>query len=730
MQNKCLTIKDYILFKKIGEGSFGEVYLAKKRNTQEIYAIKRIDIKSPKNQKMLKYLNYEILIMHELRNHPNIIKLIELIKSSNHAYVVMEYCNGGSLSDCLIKSGGRFPVRVIQYLMIQIVNALKYIHSHNVIHRDLKLDNILINFKNDNDKQNNNLLASQVKIIDFGLAIKLEPGRFAKTFIGSPIFMDPKILGVFQEDGKIGELHYDEKADIWSLGVICYQIFTGKALYDANNINQLVKLAKLGDYKIPINIEISNEIIAFINSMLQYYGEFRLSAKELSEHEFLVKDVKEFTKVNLDLLSDKIENNEIKINSINNTTIVQVVDKKNFINKVKEKPMEEIESKNNKSLYSNKNMNNINSEKINLDNEMKEYEKIEVLLNNVKQKEEIKEKEINNKLNAQKNENNNNIDLKHYIEELLFEYLEAKNYFQENNLKIQEENVNEKYIQIENAKNSSVKISSNNLSLPIKPEDIYGCTSKERNDKFNQLINKYQMDKYRIETEIKINEKSIISDDIQKLTNDKIKLEKLNFIIKELVKRYNNIWVPAPDYMMEIKNCNVEKISYVNSDFKMKFQVKKNDNKKENINFNIFLRVNDKKHFDKKIIINCDENFFEEWYWSLNSNDWVNIDNNSDSFMLYIFFDKKSWISKSNKDIYLKIGKIISGRVITFDLNILTPSNEQILMNIRIKPILPVGQKFYALEAKKFINIKKIFPAFFGKSPFTDNFINAKMNKY
>ena len=759
MQTKCLTIKDYILFKEIGKGSFGEVFLAKKGNQPQIYAVKRIDIKSPKNQKMLKYLNYEISILLELKNHPNIIKLIDFIQSVNHYYVVMEYCNGGSLSDCLEKCGGRFPVKIIQYLMIQIVNGLKYIHSHKVIHRDLKLDNILINFKNESDKLKNNLLASEVKIIDFGLAIKLGPEECAKTFIGSPIFMDPKILGVFQDDGKLGELQeYDEKADIWSLGVICYQIFTGKSLYNAENIKQLVKQAKLGDYKIPINIELSNEIIAFLNSMLQYYGEFRLSAEELSQHDFLVKDVNEFTMVNLDLLSDKIENNEIKINSINNATIVRVVDKNH--KKKKDQPKGEEEPANNKgpllrfqlqNTKSKENSNNIsqmNSEKEifsskqlfskksnqnfqNLDNEIIEYEKIEKLLNNVKQKEKIKEKEIYNKLNTQKMTNNKNDKWEKYIEELLFEYKEAKNYFEENNLKNQEQKIYNKYIQIEKAKNTlkSEKL-INNIGWPVKPEDIYGCSSKERNDKFNELINKYQSDKYKIEVDIKINEKSIISDDLQKLEIDKIKLQKLNFIISEFKKRYNNIWVPAPDFIKEIKKCKVEKISYINCDFKFKIQVKKLDNKKENINFNIFLKINEKKNFSKEIKINYEENFFEEWFWTLNSNEWTNIDNNSDSFIFCVIFDKNSLITKLNKNIYLKIGKVLSGQCITFNLNISTQSNGSIPLHIRIKPILPVGQKFYALETKKLININKIFPAFFGKSPFTNNFINTMMNNH
>ena len=296
MATAPIVINDYKLFKLLGKGSFWEVYLTSKTNNPKLLATKRIDIKSQKNQRMLSYLNHEISIMKEL-SHPNIIKLYDFIPTRNHYYVIMEYCNGGSLCDCLKKYGKPFPVKVIQYLMRQIIEGLIHIHSKSIVHRDIKLDNILVNFNSNNDLKKLNLLASEVKIIDFGFAKKLRPGG-ANTIVETPINMPPTIIKGFQENGEIGQLKkYSEKADIWSLGVTCYQMLTGKTLFQATNMKDLIKKVKIGQYSIPRNLELSNELIDFLDCMLQYDETLRWSAERLAEHPFLTKDVNEFEKI-------------------------------------------------------------------------------------------------------------------------------------------------------------------------------------------------------------------------------------------------------------------------------------------------------------------------------------------------------------------------------------------------------------------------------------------------
>ena len=323
-----IKIKDYELFKEIGKGNFGVVYLTKKKNYPYLLSTKVTDM-TKMNQAMLKYLDFEINIMRELSSHPNIITIFDVIKSPSHCYVVMEYCNGGSLEECLEKYGQPFPIIIIQHFMRQIVSGVRFMHSKKIMHRDIKLENILVNFKTEEDKNKFNLLASEVKIIDFGLSKKLGINEVTYTIVGSPINMDPHILNKINKPEKIKQLEgYDEKADIWSLGTICYEMLTNEKLFNVDNIEELLSKIEKGNYSIPINIQLSNEIISFLNGMLQYEADLRLSAEQLSQHEFLVKNVKDFINVQLPKISNKLDGSNIIINIKSNTTIREVFDKK------------------------------------------------------------------------------------------------------------------------------------------------------------------------------------------------------------------------------------------------------------------------------------------------------------------------------------------------------------------------------------------------------------------
>ena len=658
MITKCLTIKDYKLFKNIGKGSFGEVYLAVKQNNNEPLAVKRIELRTNKHQDMMKYLNYEISIMKELK-HPNIIQLIEYFQSHNHLYVIMEYCNGGSLSSCLKKYGKPFPVEILQYFMRQIVDGLQYIHSKKIIHRDLKLDNILVTYKTKEDKLNDNLLKSQIKIIDFGLAIQLGTKGFAETVIGTPLFMDPKMLeGIDLFRGK-KKIPYDEKVDIWSLGAIFYQMLTGQQLYDANNLDELKHKVQSGDYSIPTNVGLYTEVISFLNSMLQYDGKKRKSAKELYEHPFLTKNINEFTKLDLRLISHKIKGNAINMNSLRaNSTVLFQEEKSNNI-----KPEES----------SNKGDNN--------------YQQLYI-------------------------QNKKTDDLLRYVNGLLYEYKEAKNYFKNNNLQKQEQDAYNKYLEIKKVKSnleSGKIINTMTLPLPVNPEYIYGYSSQERDHRFQEVLNKYMKEKNKLETQIKIYEKSNIANN-NDLEKYKIKLQKLSNLTKDLDNKYNNKWFPAPEYEKEAKKCKIEKISYVNCDFKMKIQLKKLDNKREKLGFIIFLKINDIQTINKEININYEENFYTDWIWTLKYNEWKNIDNNNEHFILGI-----------DNNIYYDISKTVNNQAFSFNFFIPTPNNNQISFTVAITPILPIGQKFESYELKDCFNVKRFFPAFNGKSPYTEN---------
>ena len=294
-----LKIEDFVIIKCLGRGTFGEVYLSSKKGKTGNFAIKKIDRSIADNPNFKKYFENEIRILSHL-NHPNIVKLEAVTKSHKHYFVIMEYINGGGLSECLHrymqKYHRAFPEEVVQHLMRQIIEALFYIHSLKIIHRDLKLDNIMVSFNSIYDKENLNMMNAKIKIIDFGFAIQLLNADLTFSAVGSPINMDPIILKKFLKTKVNNNLGYDEKADIWSIGTVCYELLLGKALFNAKNINDLVVKVESGLYSIPKTF--SKEVISFLTSMLQYEGKNRLSSKELLKHPFLTKNVRNFTKLN------------------------------------------------------------------------------------------------------------------------------------------------------------------------------------------------------------------------------------------------------------------------------------------------------------------------------------------------------------------------------------------------------------------------------------------------
>ena len=322
-------IGDYKLIKLLGKGSFGETYLTQKGNDPVLLATKVLERKKMEKVSTKKYLDNEIKILKQL-HHPHIVRFENLLASNSNYYLIMEYCNGGDLTGCLQKykklyHETTFSIDIVQYLMRQIVDAMKYIHSLKIIHRDIKLDNILLSFNNEQDKQNLNLLSSSIKIIDFGLATKLEGVNLAYSVLGSPINMDPLILKKFDKAGGYKVLEgYNEKADIWSLGTIFYQLLTGEMLFLSHSMEELMKKVEEGNYVIPINKNFSKEAVSFLNCMLQYKPEDRLSINELEQHDFIVKNVNEFTQADFNQIFNKLDRNGLMINVKENKTIARI----------------------------------------------------------------------------------------------------------------------------------------------------------------------------------------------------------------------------------------------------------------------------------------------------------------------------------------------------------------------------------------------------------------------
>ena len=298
-----MIVEDLTLIKQIGKGSFGEVFITSKAGTKELFATKKIKKSMVVDEKVKKYFNNELFILKNV-NHPNIVKLYDIKQTLNNFYLVFDLCNGGGLSNCLERykkkhDGKPFPENIVQHLMKQIVSGMKYLHNKKILHRDIKLDNILVKFETDEDKDNDNYFKATIKIIDFGFARYLENDSLAQSILGSPINMDPKILMKMRKIENNQSFGYDQKADIWSLGTVCYQLLIGAPPFDASSYDDLVSKLQKGSYKIPNQLNLSKQSISFINAMLQFDPQQRYDINQLAAHEFLNKDCNSFDKMNL-----------------------------------------------------------------------------------------------------------------------------------------------------------------------------------------------------------------------------------------------------------------------------------------------------------------------------------------------------------------------------------------------------------------------------------------------
>ena len=316
-----MQVDNLFLEKLIGKGAFGEVHLTRIKGDNKIYATKVYDrerieqkdhCKKGEESDAMKYLKNEILILYSL-DHPNILKLKEVKKTKKHFYIVTDYCNGGELRAALDKymliNGKPFSEEMVQYFMRQIMSGFNYLHGKNIMHRDIKLENILLNYDSEQDKNNFNLMKAKIKIIDFGFASN---SNLRITIVGSPLSMSPLMLKKLTSHGKIKQLGYDIKADIWSLGAICYEMLIGKAAFDADDMDELVEKIEEGTYKVPTSL--SKEVISFLNGMLQYDPKARLNSGQLLNHPFLKKDVKNFHKIDLNQVN-KSDKNYLDINT-------------------------------------------------------------------------------------------------------------------------------------------------------------------------------------------------------------------------------------------------------------------------------------------------------------------------------------------------------------------------------------------------------------------------------
>ncbi|XP_065104819.1 serine/threonine-protein kinase MARK2 isoform X5 [Paramisgurnus dabryanus] len=221
-------IGNYRLLKTIGKGNFAKVKLARHVLTGKEVAVKIID-KTQLNSSSLQKLFREVRIM-KLLNHPNIVKLFEVIETEKTLYLVMEYASGGEVFDYLV-AHGRMKEKEARAKFRQIVSAVQYCHQKCIVHRDLKAENLLL------DADMN------IKIADFGFSNEFTMGNKLDTFCGSPPYAAPELFQGKKYDGP--------EVDVWSLGVILYTLVSGSLPFDGQNLKELRERVLRGKYRIP-----------------------------------------------------------------------------------------------------------------------------------------------------------------------------------------------------------------------------------------------------------------------------------------------------------------------------------------------------------------------------------------------------------------------------------------------------------------------------------------------
>ena len=169
-------IDDLILVRYLNSGCFAETFLSRKKNSNILYATKRISLKIIAQEPCLKkYIQNEIIILSRI-NHPNIVKLYDVKLKQDKLYLIMEYCNGGSLAEALnyykTVNGKPFSEKIVQFLMKQILSAVECLHKNGISHRDLKLENILLKYNTSEEANTKNIFLSQVKLIDFNISAR------------------------------------------------------------------------------------------------------------------------------------------------------------------------------------------------------------------------------------------------------------------------------------------------------------------------------------------------------------------------------------------------------------------------------------------------------------------------------------------------------------------------------------------------------------------------------
>ncbi|XP_037696649.1 serine/threonine-protein kinase 33 isoform X2 [Choloepus didactylus] len=271
------TIQEIYTFGRIlGQGSFGMVIEATDKETETKWAIKKVN-KDKAGSSAVKLLEREVNIL-KIVKHQHIIHLEQVFETPKRMYLVMELCEDGELKEILGKKG-HFSENETRWIIQSLASAIAYLHSKDIVHRDLKLENIMVksSFVDGNNEMNLN-----IKVTDFGLAVRKQGGSesMMQTTCGTPIYMAPEVINAHD---------YSQQCDIWSIGVIMYILLCGEPPFLASSEEKLFELIRKGElhFENPVWDSISDSAKSVLKQLMKVDPAHRITAKELLDNQWI-----------------------------------------------------------------------------------------------------------------------------------------------------------------------------------------------------------------------------------------------------------------------------------------------------------------------------------------------------------------------------------------------------------------------------------------------------------
>ncbi|XP_008283516.1 aurora kinase A [Stegastes partitus] len=263
---KPWSLENFDIGRPLGKGKFGNVYLARERQSKFILALKVLFKKQLEKAGVEHQLRREVEIQSHLR-HPNILRLYGYFHDTSRVYLILEFAPKGELYSELQRSGN-FPESQSATYIMELADALNYCHSKKVIHRDIKPENLLLGAN------------GELKIADFGWSVHTPSSR-RSTLCGTLDYLPPEMI-----EGKT----HDEKVDLWSLGVLCFEFLVGKPPFEAKTHEETYRRISRVEYTYPAQTNISAGAKDLVARLLKHNPMHRLPIEGVLSHPWVVQN--------------------------------------------------------------------------------------------------------------------------------------------------------------------------------------------------------------------------------------------------------------------------------------------------------------------------------------------------------------------------------------------------------------------------------------------------------